>query len=226
MARYIPKTIHTANMPYGDADLPATKPKTVYRFLTIAQQVGAESADLPRKLADALNAHSQGGPPWLTWDDELIDKVSTDSQIPSDVILSLETSGHSWLDDLLGGIAGRRDEVAVFHRVRDTIRTLAQSGHAILVGHGSTFLTRELPTGRHIRLIAPEQTRIENVARRFALSPSQSIKHMHQLDRERTAFFARFFPDRPLAPDLFDAELNTARLSQQQIIAAILAMLE
>jgi hypothetical protein len=225
---YVPKSIHTANMPMPEgAAMLARRPGRAVPFVTIAQQVGAESADLPRRLAERLTARDGGGDgnTWLSWDEELIDKVSADAHIPADVIQSLETSGHSWLDDLLGGIAGRTDELAVFHRVRDTVRKLAEQGRAILVGHGSSYLTRDLPGGVHVRLYAPQDVRVEHVARRFDLTPPRALKHMRQLDRQRAAFFARFFPDQPLAPERFSAELNTAALDGRQVVEAILAMM-
>ncbi|HEY2585120.1 MAG TPA: cytidylate kinase-like family protein [Tepidisphaeraceae bacterium] len=225
---YIPKTIRTANMPMSEpAVIPGRRPAAAVPFVTIAQQAGAESADLPRRLAERLTARDGGGDggTWLSWDEELIDKVSADSHIPADVIQSLETSGHSWLDDLLGGIAGRTDEVTVFHRVSETVRRLAETGRAILVGHGSNYLTRGLPGGLHIRLYAPQDVRVEHVARRFDLTPPAALKHMRQLDRERAAFFSRFFPGQPLVPELFSAELNTAALDEQQVVEAILAMM-
>lgn len=224
---YIPKTIHTANMPMLEPATPARRPAGEVTFVTIAQQVGAESADLPRRLAERLTRRDGGGDggTWLSWDEELIDKVSADSHIPADVIQSLETSGHSWLDDLLGGIAGRTDAVAVFHRIRDTLRKLAETGRAILVGHGSNYLTRDVPGGLHIRLYAPQEVRVEHVARRFDLTQARALKHMRQLDRERAAFFGRFFPGQPLEPELFSAELNTAVLNERQVVEAVLAMM-
>lgn len=228
VTHYIPKSIRTANMPVADPSQSFGRRAAVLPFVTIAQQVGAEVPDLPRKLAERLTARDGGGEDgtWLSWDEELIDKVSADSHIPADVIQSLETSGHSWLDDLLGGIAGRTDEVAVFHRVRDAVQKLAQDGRAVLVGHGSTHLTRDLPGGLHVRLYAPQPVRVEKVARRFDLTATRALKHMRQLDRGRAAFFARFFPDQPLAPELFSAELNTAALNERQVIDAIVAMMQ
>lgn len=219
---YIPSTIHTANMPFSGTVVGAPARPV---FITIAQQAGGESTDLPRLLAEKLNAASSHSAHWLTWDEELIDKVSADSHIPADLIQSLETSGHSWLDDLLTGISGRPDEQLVFDRVRDAIRDLAAAGHAILIGHGSIFLTRDMPGGVNVRLIAPYELRVENIAKRFGLTPARAVKHMNQLDRQRSKFFHRFFPDLSLSPEMFDAEFNTARLKPAQIISAILGML-
>ena len=111
---------------------------------------------------------------WTCWNQELVQKVSADSRIPADLIESLETSGHSWIDDLLAGVFKRADDLAVFHRVKRAVRDLAAQGQVILIGHGSIYMTRDLPGGVHVRLIAPLKLRIKSVSARFQLSPADA----------------------------------------------------
>jgi hypothetical protein len=202
---------------------PASRP-SVRPFITIAQQAGAESFSLPERLAELLNAGDPGAR-WLRWDQELIQRVSADSKIPADLIQSLETSGHSWIDDLLAGVFKRPDDLAVFRRLKASVRDLARGGHAILIGHGSVYMTRDLPGALHIRLIAPLDFRIKNVAARFKLSAAAGARHMRRLDRQRRAFFRRFWPDLPLTAERFAAVFNSAQLNQEQLAQAIVAML-
>lgn len=221
--RYVPKEIRTANMPQSAGRLPAHR-ATSRPFITIAQQVGAEQPQLPARLAEVLTTRD-GNAAWSQWDRELVEKVSQDNQIPAGLIDSLETSGFSWLDDLLNGIAGRVDEMAVFHRVRDAIRALAGGGHAILIGHGSTYFTHDLAGGLHVRLIAPMPLRIERVADRFHLTREKAARQIRRIDHQRQDFFARFGLREPLAPEMFSAVLNVASLDESSLLRAILAML-
>src|SRR5438045_2963420 len=106
---YRPKNFHTANMPLPERQLPSPRaeaaPPAVQPFITIAQQAGAECPALPQRLVDLLNAREPRArataPPWSRWDQELIEKVSADNRIPPELITSLETTGYSWIDDLL-----------------------------------------------------------------------------------------------------------------------------
>lgn len=209
-------------MPFTSAN--SIGPKAL-PFITIAQQIGAECFMLPQRLAELLNEREPDEKPWTHWDQELVEKVASQSHIPVDLIANLESSGHSWVGDLLTGISGRVDEVAIFHRLQHAVQELARTGRVILIGHGSTFMTRDLPGGLHIRLIAPAAVRGKNVAERFKLSPTRASRHMRQVDKQRQRFFARFWPTRPLKPDVFTAELNTAELDEQRLAKAILAML-
>ena len=171
-----------------------------------------------------LNQRSPSTVSWSHWDQELIDKVSADSRIPPELIASLDTSRHSWIDDILTGVSGRPDEILVFHRLKETIRGLAQSGHAILVGHGSTYMTRGLAAGTHVCLIAPMKFRLENLAARYSVSPREASRYLRRFERRRRAFFARFSPS-TLAPEMFAAVLNVAELDQERLARAIMAML-
>lgn len=221
---YVPKGIHTANMPYIPPRSVAEAP-SVLPFITIAQQIGAEIPNLPQRLAEILNGRASSGPAWSHWDRELTTKVSQDSRIPAELIESVEASGHSWLDDMLNAIAGRVDEVVIFHRIRDAVRAVAQSGHAILIGHGSAYFTRDLPGGLHVRLIAPMPLRVSRAAERFHLTPEKASRHIRQIDRQRQNFFSQFGVRNPLDPQMFSAVLNTADLDENRICNAIVAML-
>lgn len=223
-AHYVPKEIHTANMPVAQPRAAAAVPK-IRPFITIAQQIGAEIPALPQRLAEILTARSTSAPAWSHWDRELIAKVSQDSRIPAELIESVETSGHSWLDDLLNGITGRVDTMAVFHRIREAVQAVAQSGHAILIGHGSSYFTRDLPGGLHVRLIAPMPVRVSHVAERFSLAPGRAARHIRRIDRQRQGFFSEFGVRNTLAADTFSAVLNTGELDENRIIHAIVAML-
>lgn len=223
-AHYVPKGIHTANMPHIPPRSAGQAPR-VLPFITIAQQIGAEVPNLPQRLAEILSADATDGPPWSHWDRELIVKVSQDSRIPTELIESVETSGHSWLDDLLNGIAGRVDEMVILHRIRDAVRAVAQSGRAILIGHGSVYFTHDLPGGLHVRLIAPMPVRLAQVGSRFNLTPEKAARHIRQMDRQRQEFFSRFGVPHTVEPESFSAVLNTGELDENPIIGGILAML-
>lgn len=222
---YHPKGIHTANMPVPDRAVRVQSLLSVRPFITIAPQVGAESASLPHRLAEALDERDPKSPAWSHWDQELIEKVSADSHVPTELVASLDSSGHWWVDDLLGGVAGRPDETFIFNRLKKTVRGLARSGNVILVGHGSTLMTRDLPGGTHLRLIAPNDFRVNKLAERLGVPVREAAKYLRRLERQRKAFFARFWPGRPLSPEIFTAVFNVAKLDETRLLHGILGIL-
>jgi cytidylate kinase-like protein len=221
---YRPKGIHTANVPFAEADLRGIAPAGVRPFVTIAQQAGAERPDLPRRLAEMLSGRAPSRAPWVYRDQDLIERVAAEAHVPAELVAALENSKHSWIDDLLSGLAGHADEWGIFHRLRDSIRDVAARGHVILVGHGSTYFTSDFPHGVHVRLIAPGRFRALRIAEQRHLSLRDAARYRQQLDRRRDAFYARFWPGRPLAPERFAVEFNVATLDDQRIAAAIAAL--
>jgi cytidylate kinase len=221
---YRPKGLHTANMPSAIPDFRGTQ--LALPFITIAQQIGAEVPELPRRLAEVLSTRRGGRvSKWSTWDQELIEKVSADANIPAEAIADLEVTGHSWVDDMLQGLSSGTDEFKIFRSVRATVRALASSGNAILIGHGSTYMTAGLPAGLRIRLIAPAKYRLEQIAIRQNLTPRNAAKYIRRMERGRQAFISRFWPTkRAFSAETFAAILNVAELKPDQLVRAIAAM--
>lgn len=195
------------------------------RFITIARQVGAGGWSLPQCLAEALNAQAlpnQSG--WTAWDRELIDKVAGDFDIPVQSVEKLEQSGYSWVDTFISGLGGIPEEFAILHRVEESVSALATSGRAILVGHGSVFMSRGLPGGVHIRLVAPLPHRIEDIARRMRLSTQEATSHLKRSQGSWTAFLRRYWPSQSLAPETFAATLNTALMDEAHLVRCIVSL--
>ena len=110
------------------------------------------------------------------------------------------------------------------HRVRDSVRALAAQGHVVLVGHGSVFMTRDMPGGTHIRLVAPLRLRVENFAHSFQVSTLEAAKRLKQAERRWTTFLKRFWPIQNLAPDRFAATLNTGLLDESRLVQCIVTL--
>jgi hypothetical protein len=75
-------------------------------------------------------------------------------------------------------------------------------------------MTRDMPGGIHIRLVAPLRHRIENFARCFQISTLEAAARLKEAQRNWTSFLKRFWPIRNLAPETFAATLNTAVLDE------------
>lgn len=191
-------------------------------FVTISQQVGVGLRSLPQQLVEALNAQSPSAQArWSAWDREVVEKVARDHSIPVQLIERIEEFGYSWIETFLSGFGGMPDEIAMVHRVRDTVRELAAQGQVVLVGHGSVFMTREMPGGIHIRLVAPLRQRTENLARNFQVSTFEAATRLKEAQRHWTAYLKRFWPIQNLAPETFAATFNTAVLDEHRLVQCI-----
>jgi cytidylate kinase len=186
-------------------------------FVTISRQAGAGGRSLAEKLAQRLTQldPAKGNEPaWAAWDHELIEKVAKDYGIDQAVVSAIELAKRPWLADLLSGLnthpdPTRPDEYAVYKELATTIRGLAKVGRAILVGRASVFITRDLPAGVHVRLIAARVYRVKQMATANHISEAEASKLVDQLDKARQAFFRNHWPSASLDPETFSLTINS-----------------
>ena len=208
------------------ADGPPAPPAAI-PFVTISRQAGAGGQTLALRLTDALNQLQSTDPPWNVWDHELIAQVSARYDIPEDVMAALEDSARPWFGEFLGNLLVSEshryaEEYAVYRRVARTVRALAGAGRAIIVGRGGVFVTRGMPGGVHLRLVAPLEHRINNIACRLDLTLHAAARRVTQLDQYRDAFYRRFWPNQKLLPEEFTLTINTADFSDRRMADCVL----
>jgi cytidylate kinase len=200
-------------------------------FITVSRQPGAGAWTMAKQLIDALNLALPSEQPWTCWDKELVEKIVADTHLSAQVIDALEDRGHSWFGDFLESLSfsdnsGRADESRVYVRVAQTIRALAQAGRVLIVGRGGVFITRKMPGGIHVRLVAPFEQRIAFMAREYQLTPDKAAARVKQLEHNRQAFYRHYWPNETLSPETFALTINTAVVETPTMIEMITALVK
>lgn len=197
------------------------------RFVTISRQGGSGGHTIGQLLVNRLNALDKGEEPWTLWDRQLVEKVSSDHKVAKDVVESLVDSGRTWLEEFLAALAIGPDETEarIYGMVAATIRALAQKGRVVIVGRGGVYVTRNMPGGVHLRLIAPEQYRVRYMARQLNLDHEAATSLVHQLDRARESFYRRYWPKQMRSPEAFTLTINTSLVSEERVVESILPLI-
>jgi hypothetical protein len=194
-------------------------------FVTISRQTGAGGWSLAQKLIERIS-HDFPHKPWTAFDKDKVERLSSDDKTHATLNDSIEEAAHTWLDQLFQGLPSTTRQPkgeAAFHRVATTIRALAQAGRVIIVGRGGVYLTRGMTGGVHVRLVAPQAFRVQEFARRFQVPESAAAQAVREIDQRRESFYRRHFPKEALGPESFTLTLNSAALSEDAMVAAILA---
>ena len=198
-------------------------------FVTISRQAGAGGRTLARALVDRFNKTDPGVNPWAAWDRELVEKVAAEQHIPESLVETLEHP-RPWMEQFLAALSPREnpddlDEFQVYRCVAVTIRGLARAGRAVIVGRGGVYATSDLPGGIHVRLVAPLEKRITHMARQSNLSPERAAVEVRRLDHDREAFHHRYWRGKALLPEVFTITLNTAAMSEEQMVDCVLPLI-
>jgi hypothetical protein len=207
----------------------AAKPSARLPFITISRQAGAGGRSIAQELVATLNDLDPGDLKWTVWDGELVERVAAEHHVPVSKIEALEDQRPNWLETALSGLtlgaaADNPDHLHVYHSVVATIRSLAELGRVVIVGRGAVRVTHDIPGGLHLRLIAPLERRIAETATSRNIPKHEAAAWVATVDRNRDAFYKRYWPDHPLAIEEFAAIYNTSASAHERIVASAIAL--
>ncbi len=197
------------------------EPDHSYRFITVTREIGSHG-DL---LAEELARHLQ----WQVFDKEIVNFIAEDSHVRRDLVRQLDERSQSLIHDMVErlllmaeGISFGNEE---YHKaLLKALAYLAARGKAVIVGRGSAFALQGEP-GLHLRIVANPETRVTRLARRWAVPADEARRRMHQIDAERKSFIQHHFRHSIDELSLYDAIFSTDRLSLEEIVHAVLAMM-
>ena len=197
-------------------------------FITISRMAGAGAHTLAENLARRLNAARTDGVSWHSFDRELVEMVARDHQISETLIESLEQTNRSWLSETLRGLKfadNTPSTTSLYRKVAESVLALARVGHTIIVGRGGGFITQALPKGTHVLVVAPIEVRAERMAASRNISQDEAARLIRQSDENRAAFYRQQWPDMPYRAETFTITLNSAMMSEQQMVDAVLPLI-
>lgn len=97
------------------------------------------------------------------------------------------------------------------------VNSLGMIGRAVIVGRGANFI---LPPEKRfaIRVIAPEEVRVKNVAFHFGVTLAEAKKRIKNRETKRKTFIKNTFHKDIADVESYDLILNTARLDLQAAV--------
>lgn len=205
-------------------------PADRHPFVTISEQAGARGGEFSHALARRLEQVDPGQPPWTVWDKSLVGRVAENHNLSQSLVAGLEDADHSFLSEIFRGFTltdhAPVSEMAVFRRVAETIRALAQAGRAVIVGRGGVFITQDLPLGIHVRLIGPPEHRAARLSEHENISLAEARRRVKTIDLNREKFFHVYWPGRIVDAETFTVTFNVEKASLTAMTDAVTAIVE
>lgn len=108
-----------------------------------------------------------------------------------------------------------------FHCLNTRMYNFARKGDCIIVGMGGPALFKDVPGTLRVRVIAPEQLRIERMQKEYGLT-EQKAKHLiKHSDHDRAGFYQCFFHVDWNDPNLYDVLINTDNVTIEEAVQQI-----
>jgi len=189
------------------------------QVITISRQAGIDAGAVGLATAELLAT------PWQSYDRQLIDCVAREHHLSPAIVTSRDEHDESLVEYAMHGLGGAEPTEVIPLKIAQTIRRLADEGHAIIVGRGGQFVLAGRDSPRHVRLIAPLPWRVEAVAAATGASRAEAIKTVRRIDTDRTRYIKAHCSHDPGDPLAYDLVLNMAHLDVGQASRAIAALL-
>jgi cytidylate kinase len=197
--------------------LPETLP-----FVTISREFGCEAYPLAVKLAELINHRLSPTVPWMTYDQELLDRVAAELHLHREIVESIDNRRRSEMTELFNSIINvKLDESLVYRKLAEVIRSLAIHGHTILIGRGSYLITQDLKTGLHVRLVAPRRHRVHTYADTHQLPLADAERLVIQGEKERERYLQTVWCHDPTQTHYHDLTFDVSRFNLQQMAEII-----
>jgi cytidylate kinase len=196
--------------------------------VTISREYGCPSKLIGHLLVKTLNnRHSLGKEPlWHFINKEVIEEAARELNIPEIQVSSLLTAEDK---GVVHDLITFSNSYGGSHRVRKTVekvlRDFALRGHLVLVGRAGVAVLRDFPNSLHIKLHAPVDWRKHEISQRKGISEKEALQALMDIDMKRTKLIETIL-GRPIDTTLFDASFNCKYLTHEEIVQAIIRVLE
>ena len=179
--------------------------------LTIARETGAIVSGEELTLCNTLGLHC-------------ISKASLERRFAA---LGIENDFLRRFDERKPGFSGSLNNSAGYYW--ETLRTavlqeLLQDNIAVF-GRGGNFLLYGLVDCLRIRLIAPEQFRMEQLAKELSIPESKALKIIRQSDNDRRKFCDYYYGKEWDNPANYDLVINTAEIDMESVAGIVAPLL-
>jgi cytidylate kinase len=175
--------------------------------ITISRELGSHGDDVARAVAERLGLRLIGR--------ELINRAARAAGAPEVALAEIDELG-------LLGVRPRRNVLRLYReKAIEVIRELAAGDDILLVGRGGQSALAGRPGVLHVRIIAPTEARVRQVAENAGINLDTAAARVAASDRSRADFLRRCYGVPVDDPALYDLVLNLAHLGPDAAVEII-----
>ncbi|MGA6925766.1 MAG: cytidylate kinase-like family protein [Desulfosarcina sp.] len=195
-----------------------TQTQTHIPVITVSSEPGSGGRMVARGLVKRLNIDM--------FDRDIIREIAESAHISGVVIETMEKERLTGVKDFIASLVNDRylwPGVYLDHLMK-VVAAIASHGNAVIVGRGANFLIP--PEDRlSIRVIAPLETRVKNVAKEFGVTREEAKRRVINRENKRAAFIRQSFNADVADPGNYDLVVNTQKLGTDGALGAVIGMI-
>ncbi len=190
------------------------KSSLLFPVITLSMEPGSGGEIIAAKTAEKLD--------YDVFHRDIVNAISESANMSKSVVNSLEKERLSGVEDFLSSLVKEKYLYPgdYLRHLMKVMGTISRHGQAVIVGRGANFI---LPVKKRfsVRVVAPLDIRIKNVAREYKTSLEEAEKRVVRRESRRRAFIRQSFHTDISDPLHYDAVLNTGQMSVDSAVAAI-----
>ena len=192
--------------------------------ITISRQAGARGRSIGKKLQQALrNQSPKDEIPWTYLDEDLVEKVLKDHDLPTDLAKLMPDDSVSEIDSMINEILGRHPSLwTLFEHTVETMLHLCCTGHCILVGRGGNKVAEGLRNVIRVQFVGSRQRRLLQMIHTHKMSLEKAKAYIKREDRARQRYMKSHFSCDFNDSLHYDLVINTDRYSDEAVVKMII----
>jgi cytidylate kinase len=216
-AQYLSKVYKNREMPYKEGVGPV---------ISITRNIGCFASPIAEKLVSKINnnlGNENKNRQWSWISKEILEKSAQELKTdPENIAPIFSAKEKSFFEDLATSFISKYyvSDSNIIATIKAVILSYAHVGNIVIVGRASQIISKEIKKSLHIKLIAPLEYRVKQIADKHHLEPKKAKKLVTDTDTQRTNFMKLFMGDTPEL-NFYDLIINRSKYSEDYIVDLI-----
>jgi len=215
------------NKRIGGDFIPSNIIKEAGPVITISRQTGCGARGIAWDICEKLNNQSvKTDGKWKYISREILQESAEQLNLdPAALKNVIDDKNRGMMDQIVGALSthSHKSDQKIMKTVQDVIRQFANNGKVIIIGRGGASICHDIKHSLHIKLVAPEDWRISEIARRLDFSKAYATDYVRKRDVERELLITKLLGKKPDS-SAYDVELNRSRFTEEELADAIIQL--
>jgi cytidylate kinase len=198
-------------------------------FITISREFGCSARHISALIIKKINEDTKIKQPWRIVSKEILDEAAKELHIDKErvkQIFSMEE--RSFLDQILDSFYDKYyvSDKKISKTVSAVIEDFAKSGNVVIIGRGGVNITKDLPKGFHVRVVAPLEWRIDRLVEKGICKTARKAKALaKEMDFKRNVLLNTKKVQAVTMP-VFDITFNAKFFKPEEIADSVIAFMK